>query len=386
MKNFYSFSQKFVFITLFMIIATLIISCSENKYVAPPPPVVTVATPIVQDIVLSSEYPGYTEADLTVELVARIKGYLEEVRFEPGRKVNVGDTLFVIEPRTYLDAVDEANADLDNAKAALKLAKATEQRVVIASKSDAVSELDVLQANAETDQAIASLKRAEASLSSAKVNLDYCYVVAPCSGRITKSEVDKGNLVGSTGSQVLATIYKDNPLYVYFNIEDKVMLTAFGNRDNPEIIRPDNIGSVFVSTNGEFDSAFTAKVDYIAPNINIETGTVTLRAEMDNSNNRLSSGLFVKVKIPYRKVVDAILVPEAAISSDQTGKYVLVVNDSNTVVQTNVEIGALEGKELRVINKGINKNDLIIVNGLQRARHGIKVTPKKTTVEKFINN
>ena len=386
MKNFYSFSQKFVFITLFMIIATFIFSCSENKYVAPPPPVVTVATPIVQDVVLSSEYPGYTEAHLTVELVARIKGYLQEVNFQPGSYVNVGDTLFVIEPRTYLDAVDEAKADLDNAKAALKLAKATEQRIVIASKSDAVSELDVLQANAGTDQAIASLKRAEASLSSAKVNLDYCYVVAPCSGRITKSEVDRGNLVGSSGSQVLATIYQDNPLFVYFNIEDKVMLSAFGNRDNPEIIRPDNIGSIFVSPNGEFDSTFIAKVDYIAPNIDLETGTVTVRAKMDNNDQGLSSGLFVKIKIPYRKIIDAILIPEAAISTDQSGRYLLVVNDSNTVIQKQIEVGQLEGEKLRVITNGISKDDLVIINGLQRARHGIKVTPKKTTVEKFINN
>jgi len=386
MKNFYSFSQKFVFITLFMIIATLIFSCSENKYVAPPPPVVTVATPIVQDVVLSSEYPGYTEAHLTVELVARIKGYLQEVNFQPGSYVNVGDTLFVIEPRTYLDAVDEAKADLDNAKAALKLAKATEQRIVIASESDAVSELDVLQANAGTDQAIASLKRAEASLSSANVNLDYCYVVAPCSGRITKSEVDRGNLVGSSGSQVLATIYQDNPLFVYFNIEDKVMLSAFGNRDNPEIIRPDNIGSIFVSPNGEFDSTFIAKVDYIAPNIDLETGTVTVRAKMDNNDQGLSSGLFVKIKIPYRKIIDAILIPEAAISTDQSGRYLLVVNDSNTVIQKQIEVGQLEGEKLRVITNGISKDDLVIINGLQRARHGIKVTPKKTTVEKFINN
>lgn len=388
MKTIALFSKPVLGLFALSLLFTFLSSCKDNSYVAPPPPQVTIVQPVIGVAQLSKEYPAYTEAALTVNVVARVKGYLEEVKFRSGQVVNKGDVLYVIEPTNYQDAVTEAQANMENATAGLSLAMATQERVIQASLSDAVSELDVLQAKAETDQAYAELKNSEANLNSAKTDLSYCYVTAPCSGRITRTLIDQGNLVGLTGTDVLATIYQSDPLYIYFNVEDKALLAGVNNFKNVKIDRPEDVGYVYISTSidNDFDTTLKAKVDYIAPTVDIETGTVVARAALENKDNRLFPGLYVKVKVPYREISNAIMIPEAAISSNQAGRYLKIVGSDNKVEERQITVGAMQGKKMRIIESGIKEGEWFIVTGLQRARHGVLVTPEKTTVEKFIGN
>lgn len=365
-----------------------IVSCKHKKQQAAPPPQVFWSYPLEHDVDNYLYYIGNTQAYQSVNIVARVQGYLQEVKFPAGGKVSKGQLLFVIEPKIYQDMVDQAKAQLDAANAQWELAKATYQKNVQAAKSNAVSEIEVLEAKAKMDEAKANVEVCEAQLNTAKQNLSYAYVTSPCEGKISRNLIDRGNLVGTSGSNaMLATVVDDNPMFVYFNIEDSWLIANFHEfkdmKDQvKEDVLADDAGYIFIALDDDFDFKFKAKLDYMDPTVDLSSGTITVRAETENPDGEIPSGLIVKVKLPTTKMKNALLIPEYAVCTDQSGNYVWTLSDSSTVHKTNITTGGLYFNTFRAITEKLNKTDKIIVTGIQRVKEGMKVSP----VEQKINS
>lgn len=370
--------KKSCIILIVGVIALSLFSCGNQEVKEAAAPQVTVMQPTIESVTTSLTYPGYTSAIQTVELVARVSGFLQSINFVEGDHVQKDQVLFVIDPKPFEDDLETANANQKVAEAQLNLAETTLQRVTEAAKSAAISELEVLQRQAERDEAAAKLSAAKAKVSIAQQNLSYCYVKAPCSGRISKKMVDLGNYVGSMGSNnVLATLYDDNPIYVYFNMEDATYLKYLKSDIEGDVFRPQNFGNILVNLGPDMPFNNNGVIDYIDPNIDLSTGTIKMRAKLKNDEGKIRSGMFVNIKLPYQVDSTALLVPEEAIGSDQSGKYIYVVNDSNYVEMRHVKMGSLTEDNKRVILSDLTQDELVIVSGLLRVRHGMKVDPKK---------
>ncbi len=348
----------------------------QEKQQPPPPPTVTVASPTVKNVINYRYFTGYTEAVKSIEIRARVEGYLESFNFQPGMLVEKGDLLFSIDPKPFETDVVRAEANVETRQAELKLANATLKRKESAYKQKAVSELAVLEARASLSKAISQVKEAEAQLVSAKLELSYTKMYAPEGGRISRNLVDEGNLVGTGGDKtLLATLVKYDPVYVYFTMDERSFL-LFKNyfKEKGGDIRKDTI-DIDLGLEGDSGFPYAGKGDYIANQLDLTTGTVLARASFPNKDLFIVPGLFAKVRIPVSATKDALLVPELAISSDQRGRFLFTVTDDGTVEYKPIEIGALFSG-MRVIKKGISKDDMVIVKGIQRARPGAKVTPQ----------
>jgi len=356
----------------------LLTGCKEKDPQTPPPPAppkVTVAAPIIKDVTNYTYFTGYTEAVKQIEFRARVEGYLDSFSFEPGAQISKGALLFNIDPKPFEADVARAEAELETRQAENKLAIATLKRKENAYKQKAVSELAVLEAQAELSKTEAQIKESEASLISANLQLSYTKIYAPESGRISRNLVDNGNLVGAGGEKtLLATMVKYNPIYVYFNMDERSLLTFkkhFKKQGKHDVSQPDVL--VELGLNGDSGYPYSGLGDYIDTQVDLSTGTILVRATFQNDDFFIMPGLFAKLRIPIKEEKDALLVPELALSSDQRGRFLLSVKDDGTVEYKAVEIGPLVDG-LRVIRKGISKDDRIIINGLQKARPGAKVT------------
>jgi len=356
----------------------LLTGCKEKDTQAPPPPAppkVTVAAPLIQDVTNYTYFTGYTEAVKQIEFRARVEGYLDSFSFEAGGQISKGDLLFNIDPKPFEADVERAEAELETRQAENKLAIATLKRKENAYKQKAVSELAVLEAQAELSKTEAQIKESKASLTSANLQLSYTKIYAPESGRISRNLVDNGNLVGAGGEKtLLATMVKYNPIYVYFNMDERSLLTFkkhFKEQGKHDVSQPDVV--VDLGLDGDSGYPYSGLGDYIDTQVDLSTGTILVRATFKNDDFFIMPGLFAKLRIPIKEEKDALLVPELALSSDQRGRFLLSVKDDGTVEYKAVEIGPLVNG-LRVIRKGISEDDRIIVNGLQKARPGAKVT------------
>lgn len=355
-----------------------IFGCKNNHHQEVSVPQVTVMQPTVENVTSSLTYPGHTSAMQTVNLVARVSGFLQAINFVEGDYVEKDQVLFVIDPKPFEDDLKTAEANQKVAEARLSLAETTLQRVTQAAKSAAISELEVLQRQAELDEATAQLSVANAKVSIAQQNLSYCYIKAPNKGRVSKKMVDIGNYVGGIGgNNILATLYNDDPIYVYFNMEDANYLVFLKEKSNNTIFRPQDFGKIYMNLGPNMPYDYEGEIDYIDPNIDLSTGTIKIRAKLNNKDGKLRSGMYVNVKLPYRVDSTALLVPEEAIGSDQSGKYIYVVNDSNYVEMRHVKLGTLTDENKRVILSDLKKEEWVLVSGLLRVRHGIKVNPQK---------
>lgn len=332
---------------------------------------VTVAQPVVQDVILTSEFPGYLQALNTVNLVARVSGRLDRVAYKPGDRVSKGQTLFVIEPTTYEDNVKQSQAALDEARATLAYAKANFERSKEAYKANAVSEIALIQAQSSYEQAKASLANYEAALASAQTNLGYCYVKAPFDGRVSKNAYDAGNYLSGAEAPTLATIYQDDQIYVNFNVSDAqylgMQLDKLDKAHLPEL--------TIAADAAEGLPPYKAKLDYSAPNVVLSTGSIAMRGIIDNKEGLLRDGLYVKVTMPYGEAQNALLIPDASIGTDQLGRYVYVVNDSARVELRRVEVGQLVDNTMRLISKGLQPADRYVVDALLKVRPGMEVNP-----------
>ena len=366
--------KKLMYIFLVLSVLT---GCKENKDAGAmkgmPTLAISVAKPIVKDITLTKDYPGYLTTEKTVNLVARVNGTLQSVSYAPGGRVKKGQLLFVIEPTLYNDKVAQAEAELKTAQAQLEYARNNYSRMKEAVKSDAVSQIQVLQSESSVTEGVAAVSNAEAALSTARTNLGYCYVRAPFDGTISKSTVDIGSYVGGSLQPVtLATIYKDDQMYAYFNVADNQWLEMSMNNQQPTKDLPKKI---MVQLGKEGTESYPATLDYLSPNVDLNTGTLMVRANFDNPQGVLKSGLYVSITLPYGEADHAILVKEASIGTDQLGKFLYAVNDSDIVHYRHIEIGQLINDTLRQVLGGLSPQERYVTEALMKVRDGMKIKP-----------
>ena len=366
--------KKLMYIFLVLSVLT---GCKEKKDAGAmkgmPTLAISVAKPIVKDITLTKDYPGYLTTEKTVNLVVRVNGTLQSVSYAPGGRVKKGQLLFVIEPTLYNDKVAQAEAELKTAQAQLEYARNNYSRMKEAVKSDAVSQIQVLQSESSVTEGVAAVSNAEAALSTARTNLGYCYVRAPFDGTISKSTVDIGSYVGGSLQPVtLATIYKDDQMYAYFNVADNQWLEMSMNNQQPTKDLPKKI---MVQLGKEGTESYPATLDYLSPNVDLNTGTLMVRANFDNPQGVLKSGLYVSITLPYGEADHAILVKEASIGTDQLGKFLYAVNDSDIVHYRHIEIGQLINDTLRQVLGGLSPQERYVTEALMKVRDGMKIKP-----------
>ena len=358
-----------------LLAAFCLAGCGENKYVAPPPPSVTVMTPVKQSVTRYLEAAGSVAAINSVNLVARVSGFIQQINYRDGDQVKAGTTLFVIEPEPYRLKLEQAQAAQASAEASLRQLEADFKRQTDLASRQIASQANLDTATANRDAGRAKLDQAKGDTDQAQINLGYTQVKAPFDGIVSARLVSLGDLVGASGPTQLATIVQTDPVYVNFNLAERDVL-----RVRQEIrergLTPADLKRVPIEVGLQSDSGYPHRgtLDYAAPTINASTGTLTVRGILDNPNRVLLPGYFVRVRVPEAEQNDALLVPDAALGSDQGGRYLLVVNKDNVVEQRKVEIGAVVN-DMRVIEKGLNPDDRVIVAGLLRAIPGQKVDP-----------
>lgn len=375
-----------------MLLALLLpVACQEddkkNEYAPPPPPEVIVAAPTMRNVVTYLKYTGVVEASETVELRARVQGFLEKVNFQPGQKVKKGDLLFVIDKRQFIAAVDQADAEVRSQQAALLGAENDARLARQLADQSAGPEIDAIIKAAKRDAIDANLAAARAKLSEAKLNLEYCEITAPIDGRISRNEVDAGNLVGRGEPTLLAKIVQATPAYVSADVSETDVLAARRARQKenspatdasaqsePGQIAPGQWRPCELSLSDEEEYNTEGRIDYVAPEINSQTGTLRVRTRFENANETLFAGLFAKLRFPMSSR-EAMLVPDAALLSDQQGRYALVVNSKDEVEVRRVVIGGLD-EGMRIVEEGLKADDRVVVLGVLKARPGSKVTPK----------
>lgn len=362
-------------ITLSALLA-LTAGCKEQpKPQPPPPPKVTVARPVQQMVTDYLDLTGNTQAIHTVQLVARVAGYLEKVLFQDGQRVKKGQPLFLIQQNTYEDNLRQAEATILQYRAQLQYAESQLTRYSHLIQHNAAAQADVDNWRFQRDNAAANLRAAEAQRDLAKLNLDYTLVTAPFDGRMDRRLVDPGNLVGSGGATVLAHINQIDPIYVYFNISDldlaRLLKTTRG-MPGPTDTRK---WPVHAGLPSEEAYPHQGHLDFAAISLTTTTGTLLMRGVLPNPDGKMLPGLYARVRVPLERRA-SLLVPEVAIGHDQQGAYVLVVNEKNVVERRNVTTGpAVESR--RAIDGGLTGEDWVIVNGLLKAAPGRQVTPER---------
>ena len=359
----------------------LVAGCAPpNQYQPPPPPSVTVAQPIRQTVTNFLEETGSTEPVQMVSVRARVAGYLEKINFEAGKDVEAGEVLYVIQQREYKAKVDSAQAEVKSMEVALKLAEIEFERQKNLVADNATAQTKVDQAEADRDGAIASLDAANATLDQAQLDFEYTEVKTPISGRVGKTLVKLGNLVGESEATHLTTVVAYDPIYVNFNISERALLSASRAGDASE--RPD-ITTIKAYMRRAIDKGFpfVGNLEYADLGVDQSTGTFMIRGIFPNPTKTILPGLFVRVRIPMGTTENAVLVPERSLGADQAGRFVMVVGDDNVVERRNVEVGA-KYEDMVVVSDGLNGDESIVIDGIQRTRPGAKVTPKETQLAK----
>jgi multidrug efflux system membrane fusion protein len=410
--------------TLLLSISTLI-GCQGGKGPppAPPPAQVTVARVVTYPVQHYHEYNGFLDAVNSVQIKARVKGFLEEVAFKEGEEVEEGDLLYRIDPREYVAGVAKskadiakAKADIENSKAQITLAEAELERMNravgtgVGSKSDRDKALAQLAANvAQLDTAKANVDAAEASLKVAELNLEYTTITAPISGRISRTQVTKGNLVGQNESTLLTSIVSMDPLYVYFDTPERDLVEyQHSLKGKPSAMPKEAAIEVAVATEEGFPHS--GKIDFRENRVETGTGTIRLRGQIPNphvtpTERLLYPGLYARVRIPIGEESRQPVIPEDALMTGQEGRYVYVLGAENKVEKRTVVVGpqvwspsppgtpqkpgwqlinphpadpskgAQPLQSIVAIEKGLSAGELIIVIGLQKARPGLPVAP-----------
>ena len=338
-------------------------------------PVIDVAMPVVDTVTIYKSYPGYLTAKSNVDLVARVSGYLVSHPYKAGDKVAKGQVLFTIESGQYVDAVNQAKAQLDNAVAQHEYYAKNYEAMQKAFQSDAVSRMEVLQAQSNMETSQASINSAKAALETARMNLGYCTVRAPFAGKVTATPYSDGAFLDGAGSPVtLAQIYDDSFVTANFNIDDNelIALVNSGNYDKDRI----DLKHIPIEFGDTLPHKYTADLSYMSPVLDVSTGQMVVQANIDNKNGELRPGMVTTVKFPTNVVPDAILIEDAAISKDQLGSYVYVVNDSDKVVYTPVSVGDLVTPTMRLVTKGIKPGDRYVTKALLKVRDGMSVSPR----------
>jgi membrane fusion protein, multidrug efflux system len=349
---------------------------------APPAPPVTVASPLQKSITEWDEYTGRFEAVERVEVRARVSGFIDSVNFQEGQMVTQGDLLFVIDPRPYRFAVEQAKAEVERAKARLEIASADVARATPLVRSQTLTEREYETRKSTEREAAGQVASAQASLSQAELNLEWTDVRAPISGRISDRRVDPGNLItgGSTGSTLLTVIVSIDPIHFVFDGSEAdfiryLRLARSGARPSSRDVQ----NPVAVRLADETDYKHMGHMNFVDNVVSPKTGTIRGRAVFDNKDGLLTPGFFGRLRL-FGGEHEALLIPDNAIASDQSRKIVFTVAADGTVGTKLVELGPIVDG-LRVIRSGVAPMDKIVIEGLQRARPGQKVKPEEGKIE-----
>lgn len=349
---------------------------SEKSY---RPPEVTVVHPTQREVTKYLEYTGTTAALQTVDIRARVPGYLQKMHFKPRSKVKAGELLFTIDPRQYQASVRESKGKLDSKKARLRLTQVEVQIAQHLESEAAVSGLRLEKREAERGVASGELEQAEGELDKAKLKLEWSRVTSPIDGRVSRNQVDMGNLVGANEKTLLTTVVNDSEVYVYFDVSENDLLPIlrrFGKASSER--KSDSFEKVpmYVGLADEKGYPHKGHLDFAETTVSSSTGTIQVRGKLPNPDGLFLAGMFVRVRVPVKKRM-ALLVPEEAVQFDQGGKYVLTVNDENVVSRKRIKVGDLFG-QMMIIEKGLTTKDRVITLGVLQARPGSKVNPGKT--------
>jgi RND family efflux transporter MFP subunit len=374
-KHAFSGIQSILAAFLCPIFLFLPVGCKEKTPPAPPPPKVTVTRPVRQMVADYLESTGNTQAIYTVQLVARVAGYLEEVLFRDGQMVKKGQLLFRIQQDTYQNELQQAEGQILLQTAQLEYAQKELARYTHLLKQKAASPETVDNWQFQRDSARANLEVAKAARNLAQLNLDYTEVRAPFDGRIDRRLVDPGNLVGSNGNTLLAQLNRINPIYVYFTISDldlARLVKAMGGFPGQWQQKKWPVSFGLPTEDGYPNHGH---LDFASISLTATTGTLLMRGIFSNPAGRILPGLYARVQIPLEEK-ELFLVPEEAVGHDQQGSYVLIVNGQDMVERRAVETGPLVDSR-RAIEEGLKGEESIIVKGLMRAVPGRRVSPER---------
>ena len=359
-----------------VIAAVLVGGCQKAPEVVPPaPPEVTVATPVQRDVTVFQEFVGSTEAFKSVNIRARVQGFLDEMHFEPSVFVRTGQLLFVIEPEPYEAQRDRAAAGLKAAEAGLARAESDLDRLEQAVQTNAVSQQEVTRARAERDQASAGMLQAQAELTNAEIQLEYTTIESPIAGMVSRNYVDMGNLVGAGESTLLTTVRQIDPIYAYFEASERFVARSLeqrGGHQDPGT--NDRIPATLLLD--ETGLEIEGQIDSLENTVDASTGTIRIRGIFPNPDAKVFPGMFVRVRLPGESYPNALLVEETALGTDLGGRYLMIVGDGDVVERRYIEPGQLQDDNTRLILSGLEPGERYISKGLQRARPGMPVTPK----------
>lgn len=369
-----------------LVVCVAAVGCRKPVVAPPPPkpPEVDVANPVTRTVTDFEEYTGRLAPVKMVDLRARVSGYLEEVQFTDGADVPADAPLFRVDSRPFSAAYEQAEATVQQMEARLERTQRQEERLTQLAEKKVTTLEDVDQSRFDRMEADGTLKAARAARDLAKLDLEFTEIKAPFAGRISRRLVDPGNLIKADETP-LAILVSLDPIYAYFDVDERTVLQvrrliAEGKMQSAR----DKAIEVELALADETEFTLKGRVNFVDNQVSATTGTLRLRAEIDNPRKLLSPGMFVRVKVPIGLARQAVLVQEEALGSDQGQRFVYILNDKDEVEYRRIKTGRLS-HGLRVVNEGLTSSDRVVVNGLQRVRPGVKVTPtlKTETVSTF---
>ncbi len=340
---------------------------------------VEVCVPVAKQVTDYEYFPGRTDAVNSIDIRARVTGYLDKVNFKEGMNVKQGDLLFQIDPRPYQSSLANAQAGLVQAEAHLKRLELDYNRAVDLLPRHAIGREEFDKISGDRAEAQAAVGVAKANRQMAALNMEFTQVRAPISGRISRRNIDPGNLVKADDT-VLTSIVSLDPMYAYFDLDERTTLRL------QQLIKEGKLDllhgkiPVQMGTANDADFPQSGIIDFADNRVDPDTGTWRLRGRFDNPYHLISSGLFVRIRLPVGDPFRAILIPEQAIGTDQGQKFVYVVNGHNQVEYRRVKVGQFQDG-LRVISGNLKEGEKVVVSGLQRVREGAQVKPVTTTWE-----
>jgi RND family efflux transporter MFP subunit len=349
-------------------------------------PRVEVARVITRSVRAYENFTGRTEAKRSIDIRARVTGYLDKVMFKEGDDVKEGTPLFEIDPRPYQATLNGADANLAQANAHLKRLNNDYERAVVLLGKQAMSQEDFDRIVGDRGEAVAAVGVAKAQVESARLNLGFTKISAPITGRISRQNIDPGNLVQADNT-VLTTIVSLDPIYVYFDVDERTMLRLRRLVQEGKIKSAREQGvtiPVEIGTSDEDGFPHPGVINFVDNRVDPATGTLRVRAEAPNPKAFLSPGLFARLRIPIGDPHPATVVAERALGTDQGQKFLFVVGDDDVVQYRPVTIGALQNG-LREIVDGVKEGERVVVSGLQRVRKGVKVDAGEVDMEKLPN-
>jgi multidrug efflux system membrane fusion protein len=333
---------------------------------------------VPKPIRLADEFNGRVASINSVDVRARVTGYVDQVMYREGDSVKRGDLLFVIDPRPYRDALDSAKATLEREKAAAAFADIQEKRAQTLNASNAISQEEYQNRDSDLSQSTARVHEAEAAVATAELNLSFTEVRSPIDGRTSRALLTRGNLA-QADQTVLTTVVSQDPIYVYFDCDEQSYL-----RFQERVHRGSGVSSenpVRVALANETGFPHVGKVDFLDNEVDSSTGTIRARVVLPNPHHLLTPGLYARVQLASTGTVQALLVDDKAILTDQDRKYVYVVGSGNTAQRKDLVTGAM-ADGLRIIQSGLAPGDKVIISGLQQIYFpGAPVTPKQVAME-----